>query len=65
LENYIELLDEYNEEHGTNYRPGDKESFARQVIGNKLDGMGGPGFTQYDLFLNPRQIFLGLRLELN
>ena len=64
LEDYIELLEEHNKEHGTNYKPGDKEDFARQVIGNELDGQGGPGFTQYDLFLNPRQIFLGLRLEI-
>jgi hypothetical protein len=59
---YVTLLEEYNEEYGTNYKPGDREDLARQVIGNNLE-VEGPGFTQYDLFLNPRQIFLGLRLE--
>jgi hypothetical protein len=42
--------------------PGDREDLAREAIGN-LPNDQGPGFTPYDLYLNPRQIFLGFRFE--
>ncbi len=54
---YIALL----EEHGG--RPGEKQDLAMQAIENQPE-VEGPGFTPYDLFLNPRQIFFGLRFEI-
>jgi hypothetical protein len=55
-ENYVELL----EIHGGN--PGEREDLALQAIENEPE-VQGPGTTPYDLFLNPRQIFLGIRFE--
>jgi hypothetical protein len=57
IETYCRLL----EEHGG--KPGEREDLARQAIANQPN-VNGPGTTPYDLFLNPRQIFLGFRLEI-
>jgi hypothetical protein len=53
---YVRLLEQYGG------APGEREDLAIQAIGNNPD-IQGPGGTPYDLFLNPRQIFLGFRLE--
>jgi hypothetical protein len=58
LEEYVRLLEV---EGG---RPGEREDLAREVLINDPLTQG-PGTTPYDLYLNPRQIFLGLRLEFN
>jgi len=56
LEAYVRLL----EEQGG--KPGEREDLATQVLIND-PAMQGPGTTPYDLYLNPRQIFIGFRLE--
>jgi len=56
LAQYLELL----EEHGG--EPGEREDLALEAIGNRPDM--GPSETPYDLYLNPREIWLGFRFEL-
>jgi hypothetical protein len=58
LEDYVKLLEDQGGE------PGEREDLARQVLINSPSTQG-PGTTPYDLYLNPRQIFVGLRLEFN
>jgi hypothetical protein len=58
LEEYVSLLEEEGGE------PGERDDLAREVLIND-PATQGPGTTPYDLYLNPRQIFLGLRLEFN
>jgi hypothetical protein len=58
LEDYVKLLEEQG---GV---PGEREDLARQVLINN-PATQGPGTTPYDLYLNPRQIFIGFRLEFN
>jgi hypothetical protein len=43
-------------------KPGEREDLALQVLQNN-PAYQGPGTTPYDLYLHPRQIFLGLRFE--
>ncbi|MHA2401931.1 MAG: hypothetical protein ACXADH_02985, partial [Candidatus Kariarchaeaceae archaeon] len=56
LDAYVTLLNE----HGG--QPGEREDLALQAIEN-MPEIEGPGRTPYDLYLNPRQILFGLRLE--
>jgi hypothetical protein len=58
LEDYVSLLEERGGE------PGERGDLAREVLMND-PATQGPGTTPYDLYLNPRQIFLGLRFEFN
>jgi len=58
LNDYLQLL----EEHGG--EPGEREDLALQALGNNPSDQG-PGTTPYDLYLNPRQIFIGFRFEFN
>ncbi len=44
-------------------QPGEKENLALQALVNEPQ-VQGPGTTPYDLYLNPRQIFFGIRLEI-
>jgi hypothetical protein len=53
---YVRLL----EEQGG--APGEREDLALQAIGNNPAAQG-PGSTTYDLYLHPRQIYLGIRFE--
>jgi len=55
---YLRLLEEQGGE------PGERQDLALQVLQN-IPSDSGPGSTPYDLYLNPRQIFIGLRLEFN
>ncbi len=55
-DNYIALL----EEQGG--KPGEREDLALKALPNNPAAQG-PGTTPYDLYLHPRQIFLGLRFE--
>jgi hypothetical protein len=55
LETYMNLL----EEHGG--EPGEKGDLAREAIGN--DPSKGLSSVPYNLYLNPRQFFFGIRLE--
>ena len=53
---YAKLLEEQGGQ------PGEREDLALQVLANN-PVLQGPGSTPYDLYLHPRQIFLGLRFE--
>ena len=55
LRDYCALL----EEHGGS--PGEREDLAREALLNRPDS--GPGNTPYDLYLNPREVWLGFRVE--
>ena len=53
---YAKLLEEQGGQ------PGESADLALQVLANN-PVLQGPGSTPYDLYLHPRQIFLGLRFE--
>jgi hypothetical protein len=58
LDSYIELL----EEHGGEL--GEREDLAMQAIWDPEEYPAGPASTPYHLFLNPREIWIGIRFEL-